>query len=145
MNDDIRRAAIRLHDRFTHEGMDRRDFFAGLTRIAGSGAAASLLLSGVACNAQAAPQIAADDARIRTREIEWEVRPGRTYKAYNAAPAQGGGTVPLVIVIHENRGLTDHIRDVTRRLAVAGYSAVAPDFLSTAGGTPPTTKTAPGR
>ena len=136
MKDEIRRAAIALHDRFTHEGMDRRDFMAQLTRIAGSGAAASLLFSSIACHAQTAPQVAADDGRIRTREIEWEVRPGRTYKAYNAAPAQGGGTVPLVVVIHENRGLNDHIRDVARRLAVAGYSAVAPDFLSTAGGTP---------
>lgn len=136
MKDEIRRAAIALHDRFTHEGMDRRDFMAQLTRIAGSGAAASLLFSSIACHAQTAPQVAADDGRIRTREIEWEVRPGRTYKAYNAAPAQGGGTVPLVVVIHENRGLNDHIRDVARRVALAGYSAVAPDWLSPAGGTP---------
>lgn len=137
MNEDLRRAAIALHDRFTHEGgMDRRDFMAQLTRIAGSGAAASLLFTSIACHAAAAPQVATDDPRIRTREMEWEARPGRRYKGYNAAPADGGGTVPLVVVIHENRGLNDHIRDVTRRLAVAGYSAVAPDFLSTAGGTP---------
>src|ERR687889_301122 len=43
---------------------------------------------------------------------------------------------PSVLVIHENRGLNDHIRDVTRRLAVAGFYAVAPDFLSPSGGTP---------
>ena len=42
----------------------------------------------------------------------------------------------MVLVIHENRGLNEHIRDVTRRLALAGYSAVAPDFLSPSGGTP---------
>lgn len=136
MNDELRRAAIALHDRFTHEGLDRRDFMAQLTRLAGSGAAAGLLFSSIASHAQAAPQVAADDARIRTRELEWEARPGRHYRGYNAAPANGRGTEPLVIVIHENRGLNDHIRDVTRRLAIAGYSAVAPDFLSTAGGTP---------
>jgi len=136
MSGEIERAAIALYDRFTHEGLDRRTFMAELTRLAGGSAAASLLLSGVACHAAAAPQVAPDDPRIRTREIERELRPGRIYKGYNAAPAQGGGSVPLVVVVHENRGLNDHIHDVTRRLAVAGYSAVAPDFLSVAGGTP---------
>ena len=53
-------------------------------------------------------------------------------------PRRAGRAAPsrLVFVVHENRGLNDHIRDVARRLAVAGYSAVAPDFLSPAGGTP---------
>ncbi|WP_231639392.1 dienelactone hydrolase family protein [Sphingomonas profundi] len=46
------------------------------------------------------------------------------------------GVLPVVIVIHENRGLNDHIRDVARRVALAGFVAVAPDFLSSAGGTP---------
>jgi len=136
MTNDVERAAIALYDRFTHQGLDRRAFMAELTRLAGGSAAAGLLLTSIAAQAQATPQVAANDARIRTREIEWEARPGRAYKAYNAAPAEGGGTVPLVVVVHENRGLNDHIRDVTRRLAVAGYSAVAPDFLSPAGGTP---------
>jgi carboxymethylenebutenolidase len=136
VTDEIERAAIALHDRFTHEGMDRRVFMARLTRIAGSAAAASALLGSVAADAAAAPVIAADDRRIRTRELSWEPRPGRRYTGYNAAPARGGRTLPVVLVIHENRGLNDHIRDVARRLAIAGYSAVAPDFLSPAGGTP---------
>jgi len=135
MTSPIERAAIALHDRFTHTGMDRRDFMAKLTRIAGGAAAATTLLSSIAARAAAAPQVAADDPRIRTRPLEWEPRPGRAYRGYNAAPAAGGG-LPVVLVIHENRGLNDHIRDVARRLALAGYSAVAPDFLSTAGGTP---------
>jgi carboxymethylenebutenolidase len=136
MTDPIERAAIALYDRFTHEGMDRRTFMARLTRIAGGAAAASALLSSIACHAAAAPQVAPDDARIRTRSLEWEPRPGRAYRGYNAAPAASRGTLPTVLVVHENRGLNEHIRDVARRLAVAGYSAVAPDFLSTAGGTP---------
>lgn len=136
MNERAERAAIALYDRFTHEGMDRRVFMARLTRIAGSAAAASALLGSVACRAETAPQIAADDARIRTRQLEWEPRPGRRYKGYNAAPAQSGANLPVVLVVHENRGLNEHIRDVARRLALAGYSAVAPDFLSPAGGTP---------
>ena len=135
MNEDVERAAIALYDRFTHSGMDRRAFMAELTRLAGGATAASVLLSSIAAHAQAAPQVAADDARINGRRIEWEARPGRRYQGYNAAP-RNGSDLPVVLVIHENRGLTEHIRDVARRLAVAGYSAVAVDFLSTAGGTP---------
>jgi carboxymethylenebutenolidase len=137
MSDPVQRAAIELYDRFTHSDgrMDRRAFMAELTRIAGGAAAASLLLNSVAACA-AAPQVAADDARIRSQELTWEPRPGRTYRGYNAAPAADAESLPVVIVIHENRGLNDHIRDVARRLAVAGFSAVAPDFLSLAGGTP---------
>jgi carboxymethylenebutenolidase len=127
--------AIRLHDRFTHEGLDRRAFMAELTRIAGGAAAATILLSSVAARAQARPQVAADDPRLTVREIEWEPRPGRRYRGYNAAP-RGRENLPVVLVIHENRGLNDHIRDVARRLAVAGFSAIAPDWLSPAGGTP---------
>ncbi len=126
--------AVRLHDRFTHEGMDRRTFMAELSRIAGGGAAAALLLFSIACSA-GEPQVAADDARLRIRDIEWEARPGRRYRGYNAAP-RGAADPPLVLVIHENRGLNDHIRDVARRFAAAGFSAVAPDWLSPAGGTP---------
>jgi carboxymethylenebutenolidase len=136
MSDPVRRAAIALYDRFTHEGMDRRAFMAELTRIAGGAAAAGALLGSIACQAAAAPQIAPDDRRIRTGTIEWEPRPGRHYRGYNAAPAGGADNLPLIVVVHENRGLNDHIRDVARRLAVAGFSALAPDFLSVPGGTP---------
>jgi carboxymethylenebutenolidase len=136
MTNPVERAAIALYDRFTHTGMDRRAFMAELTRIAGGAAAAGALLSSIACHAAAVPQVAADDPRIRTRPLEWEPRPGRAYRGYNAAPAQGGNNLATILVVHENRGLGEHIRDVARRLAIAGYSAVAPDFLSTAGGTP---------
>lgn len=134
MSDPVLRAAIALHDRFTHEGMDRRAFMAELTRIAGGSAAAAMLLSSVACRA-AAPQVPPDAPSIRTQDVAWEVAPGRNMRGYQAMPA-AGTPGPAVIVIHENRGLNDHIRDVARRLAVAGYYAVAPDFLSSAGGTP---------
>ena len=136
MTDDIQRAAIALYDRFTHEGMDRRLFMARLTRIAGSAAAAGALLGSIACHAAAAPQVAADDHRVRGQAIEWEPRPGRHYRGYKVDPAERSGRFPLVMVVHENRGLNEHIRDVARRLAVAGFSALAPDFLSIAGGTP---------
>lgn len=134
MSDRTTRAAIALYDRFTHEGIDRRAFMAELTRIAGGAAAATALLTSIAAQA-AQPQVAPDDDRLTIRTLEYEARPGRRYQGYNAAPS-GGADRAVVLVIHENRGLNDHIRDVTRRLALAGYSAVAPDFLSPAGGTP---------
>ncbi len=139
MGEDIQRQAIELYDRFTHEGdMDRRDFMARLTRIAGSAAAASALLADVACKAETQPQVAADDHRLLTREVQWEPRPGRHYQGYSAAPAvvDHRGPLPVIMVIHENRGLNDHIRDITRRFALAGFEALAPDWLSPVGGTP---------
>ncbi len=135
MSNDIERAAIALYDRFTHDNLDRRTFMAELSRIAGGSAAATLLVSSIACRA-AEPQVAASDGRIRTSEVSWELAPGRTYRGYQAAPADARGGAPVGLVVHENRGLNDHIRDVARRLAVAGYVAVAVDFLSAAGGTP---------
>ena len=134
MSEDLTRAAIALYDRFTHSRMDRRLFMTELTRIAGGAAAATALLSGIAAQA-AEPQVAADDERLTIRTLDFEPRPGRRYQAYNAAP-KAGADLPVVLVVHENRGLNEHIRDVARRFALAGYSAVAPDFLSPAGGTP---------
>ncbi|MGE0178735.1 MAG: dienelactone hydrolase family protein [Sphingomonas sp.] len=135
------RDAIALYDRFTHEGMDRRVFMTELTRIAGGAAAASLMLSGIAANAQATPQVAADDARLRTRndELRFDGHYVRAYRAIrrDLLPRPGRSRPPTVIVIHENRGLNDHIRDVTRRAALAGYDALAPDFLSLGGDTTP--------
>ncbi len=136
MNDDVRDRAIALYDRFTHEGMDRRAFMAELTKLAGSTAAANALLIGIAANPAAAAIVPANDKRLRTRTLEWEVSQGRKMKGYNAAPAKAAEKLPVVIVIHENRGLTEHIRDVARRVALAGYSAVAPDFLTPGPGTP---------
>jgi carboxymethylenebutenolidase len=136
MKGEVERAAIALYDRFTHEGMDRRVFMAALTRLAGGAAAATTLMSSVACHAAAAPLVAPDDPRIRSQQLDWAARPGRAYHGYNAAPAGSRAGLPVVLVVHENRGLNDHIRDVARRLAIAGFSAIAPDFLSPAGGTP---------
>jgi carboxymethylenebutenolidase len=133
---DLRAAAIALHDRFTHEGMDRRAFMAELTRLAGSAAAASVLLASIAADPAAAAVVPAEDSRLRTRRMSWPVGRGRTMKGYQAEPRRTAGPLGAVMVIHENRGLNAHIEDVARRLAVAGYRALAPDFLSPVGGTP---------
>ncbi|HEY5722137.1 MAG TPA: dienelactone hydrolase family protein [Allosphingosinicella sp.] len=136
MNRETRAAAIALYDRYTHVGMDRRDFMAEMTRIAGSAAAASLLLASIAADPAAAAVIAADDRRVTGRRMSWPVGGGRTMKGYQAEPARASGPLGTILVVHENRGLNAHIEDVARRAALAGYRAVAPDFLSPAGGTP---------
>jgi carboxymethylenebutenolidase len=137
MNQDVRAAAIALYDRFTHEGMDRRAFMSELTRIAGSAAAANALLLGIAADPAAAAIVPENDPRLQSRTLQWELIPGRKMSGYGVAPANARPDLASVIVIHENRGLTEHIRDVARRVALAGFSAIAPDFLSPVGGTPP--------
>ena len=131
MMDDMRSRAIALYDRFTHEGMERRDFMARMVVIAGSVAAANALIAAIAASPAAAAMIPADDKRLTTRTQK--VAGG--YSAYVAEP-RTRSLKASVVVIHENRGLNEHIRDVARRVALAGYRAVAPDMLSLAGGTP---------
>ncbi|WP_037500492.1 dienelactone hydrolase family protein [Sphingomonas jaspsi] len=135
MNDRISQEAIDLYDRFTHDGMDRRDFIARMTAIAGSAAAAELMIAAIAASPAAAALVAEGDPRIKAQSIQLPLPGIPTYRAYRATPVRKSG-LGTVIVIHENRGLNDHIRDVTRRLAVAGFPAIAPDFLSPLGGTP---------
>ena len=136
MNDDIRQHAIELYDRYTHEGIGCRGFMAELTKLAGNAAAANALLLGIAADPAAAAVVAANDKRIRSRTMSWRTQGTRQMRGYVAEPVRRTGNFGSVLVIHENRGLNDHIRDVARRLAVAGYRALAADFLAPVGGTP---------
>ena len=131
MNDATLQEAIRLYDRFTHDGMERRTFMAKMVRLAGSVAAAELLIAGIAASPAAAAQVPENDPRLTVRMQT----PARGYKAYVAEP-RTRSLKATILVIHENRGLNDHIRDIARRLGVTGYRAVAPDMLSPTGGTP---------
>jgi carboxymethylenebutenolidase len=131
MTDDIRRRAIALYDRFTHEGMERRAFMGEMVKIAGSVAAAEVLIAGIAASPAAAAIVREDDPRLTTRV---QTLTG-AYRAY-VAERRTRSLKPTVMVIHENRGLNAHTRDVARRLALANFRAVAVDFLSPVGGTP---------
>jgi len=131
MTDDVRQQAIALYDRFTHTGMERRTFMARMVAIAGSVAAAEALIATIAADPAAAAIVPAGDKRLTTRD---QTLVGG-YKAYVAEP-RTRSLKPTVMVIHENRGLNEHTRDVARRIALGGYRAVAVDFLSPAGGTP---------
>lgn len=128
---------IDLYDEYTHAPLDRRTFLDRLAVLAGGSAAAYALLPVLENNYALAQMVAADDARLTAEEVSIPVPEGRQpVSAYVARPAEGSDALPAVIVIHENRGLNPHIRDVARRVALAGYVAVAPDFLTSAGGTP---------
>lgn len=134
--DPTRTRAIALYDRFTHDGRDRRAFMADLAKLAGGTAAANALLATIAADPAAAAIVPADDARLTSGTVSWPAAGGRTLSGYRVLPKGASGRLPTVIVIHENRGLTEHIRDVARRVALAGFVALAPDFLSANGGTP---------
>jgi carboxymethylenebutenolidase len=83
--------------------------------------------------AQSPLSVPEDDPSVKAQEVRFDSQ-GETITGYLAEPA-AAGTYPAVLVCHENRGLTDHIRDVARRFAKAGYVALAIDLLSREGGT----------
>jgi len=125
---------ISLYDRFTHGGMNRREFLDRLAELAGSTAAAVALLPLLQNDYAQAAIIAPDDGRLLTERVSYESPKGRINGYLVRAKAMGKR--PAVIVIHENRGLNPHIEDIARRLAAEGYLALAPDLLSVNGGTP---------
>ena len=131
----ITQAMIDAYDEYTHLTLDRRGFMEKLTRLAGSGAAAAAIAPLLAADPAAAEIVPADDARLKGEDINWAGSAG-DMMGYLVGPADQNGKLPTVIVIHENRGLNAHIRDVARRVALEGFVALAPDYLSPLGGTP---------
>ena len=137
----ITQAMIKAYDDYTHLTLDRRGFMNRLTKLAGSGAAAAAIAPMLAASSARAAIVPADDPGISASEITFPSASGEMM-GYLVTPANASGDLPAVIVIHENRGLNDHIRDVARRLALDGFVALAVDFLSPLGGTPENEDTA---
>ena len=132
--------------------MSRRDMMRRVLHITGSVTATATILSQLGVKPASAQDgtpappptptgprgpnsVAADDPRITAEEITFPGADGAEIMAYQAMPASGGGPFPVVLICHENRGLTEHIRDVARRWAAQGYVACAVDLLSREGGT----------
>lgn len=124
-----------LYDEYCHGGMERREFLAR---------AASLAVVGGLAMAQAllpryaqAQTISFTDSRIKANYVTYPSPGGNsgTMRGYLVQPA-GNGPFPVVLVIHENRGLNPYIEDVARRAAVEGFLALAPDGLFPVGGYP---------
>lgn len=128
---------LRLFDRYVHGLIDRRAFLAGAARFAVGATTAAGLLAALSPRFAAAQQVEPDDARIDARFIEYASPNGYgTARGYLVRPADARRPLPVVLVVHENRGLNPHIEDVARRMALEGFIAFAPDALFPLGGYP---------
>jgi len=125
-----------LFDQYVHGAIDRRGFLTRAGRIAGAAGAAGILAA-LTPQFASARQIAPDDARLQAGYSEFDSPDGNSRgRGYLVRPADASGPLPLVLVVHENRGLNPHIEDVARRIALEGYIAFAPDALFPEGGYP---------
>lgn len=126
---------INLFDEYTHKPLKREVFLAKLSKLAGGTAAALAILPLLEGNYAMANQVSVQDADLLMEDVSYPSK-NCTMKGYLVQPKLSKGKLGAVLVIHENRGLTPHIKDVTRRIAKAGYIALGIDALSPFGGTP---------
>lgn len=125
-----------LFDAYVHGALDRRGFLQRAGRIIG-GVAALAALDALNPRFAWAQQVPVDDPRIEVGYHTFDSPKGYGRgRGYLARPATQAGALPLVLVIHENRGLNPHIEDIARRLALQNYVAFAPDALTPLGGYP---------
>lgn len=128
---------LQLFDRYVHGELSRRGFIEQASRHAGSAAAAAALLGALSPQFAQATVVQPNDPRIVTRKQAFDAPAGNgRVSGLLARPARATGRLPAVLVVHENRGLNPHIEDITRRLAVDGFLAYAPDALAPSGGYP---------
>jgi carboxymethylenebutenolidase len=134
---DFPQEVLNLFDGYVHGRMSRRDFLDNASKYAVGGFTAAAMLESLRPNFAWAQQVPKDDSRLKTEYLTYPSPNGSgTMKGYMAKPANATGKLPGVIVIHENRGLNPYIEDVTRRVALLGYVAFAPDALTPLGGYP---------
>jgi carboxymethylenebutenolidase len=126
---------VNLFDEYTHKPLTRQGFIERLVKITGSIAAATSALSLLEVNYAKAETVNEKDDEFIAKDITYPGDEGAEIKAYYVKPEKKG-KYGAVVVIHENRGLNPHIRDITRRVAKAGYLALSVDALSPFGGTP---------
>ena len=134
---DFPQEVLNLFDRYVHGGIDRREFIDRASKYAVGGMTAAAMFEALRPNFLLGEQIKATDSRIKGEEATCPSPQGNgTVKGYLVRPANATGKLPAILVVHENRGLNPHIRDITRRLAVANFLAFAPDALAPLGGYP---------
>ena len=126
-----------LFDAYVHGTIDRRGFLNRAQKFAVGGMTAAMLLTALSPDFARAQVVSKDDNRIKTELLDYASPNGSgTVKGYLAKPANMTGKLPMVLVVHENRGLNPHIEDITRRLALDNFVAFAPDALTPLGGYP---------
>src|SRR5688572_6209249 len=126
-----------LFDAYVHGALDRRGFLDKAAKYAVGGVTAAMLLDQLSPKFVEAQVVKPEDPRIKVQHIEYDSPKGYgKMRGYLAQPAKAAGTLPAVLVIHENRGLNPHIEDIARRLATDNFVAFAPDALFPLGGYP---------
>ena len=133
----IPQEAFDWYDEYAHGFIDRRTFLARLSTIATATLTMGVLLSALMPDYVAAEQVSFNDPDITASYAIFPSPNGHGEgRGYLVAPSGLSGKAPVVLVIHENRGLNPYIKDVARRLAKAGFVALAPDALHPVGGYP---------
>src|SRR5690606_12295416 len=128
---------LELYDHYVHGKISKREFLSRAGKFALGGLTASAVLASLSPNYAWAQQIPFTDPDIQAEYITYPSPKGHgQVRAYLVRPAKPQGKAPAVVVVHENRGLNPYIEDVARRVAKAGFIALAPDGLSSRGGYP---------
>lgn len=128
---------LELYDYYVHGQINRREFLDRAALFTLGGLTASALLASLNPNYAMAEQVAFTDPQIIAEYITYPSPKGHgQVRGYRVRPAQATGKLPAVVVVHENRGLNPYIEDVARRVAKAGFIALAPDGLTSVGGYP---------
>lgn len=128
---------LRLFDQYVHGTLSRRGFLQSASKYTAAGVSAEVLLAQLAPNFAQAQQVSPTDVRLVSVRTGYPSPDGNgAVKGLLVRPAQARGPLPLVLVVHENRGLNPHIEDIARRLALEGFIAFAPDALAPLGGYP---------
>lgn len=127
---------LSLFDQYVHGQINRRGFIQSAAKYAAGIVGAELLLAELSPSF-AATMVPADDTRIKAETVEFPSPSGYgKVRGYLVRPAGAKGKLPVVLVVHENRGLNPHIEDIARRLATDQFIAFAPDALFPLGGYP---------
>lgn len=128
---------LELYDYYAHGKITKREFLERAGKFAVGGLTAAAILASMSPNYALAQQVEFTDPEIVAEYITYPSPQGNgDVRAYMVRPAKTSGKVPAVVVVHENRGLNPYIEDVARRVAKAGFVALAPDGLSSVGGYP---------
>ncbi|MBV6289209.1 YghX family hydrolase [Pseudomonas aegrilactucae] len=128
---------LELYDYYAHGQINRREFLDRAAAFAVCGLTASALLASLSPDYALAEQVQFTDPDIVADYITYPSPKGHgQVRGYLVRPAKASGRLPAVVVAHENRGLNPYIEDVARRVAKAGFIALAPDGLSSVGGYP---------